>query len=715
MSDELTFALDIGTRTIIGLLLEKNDNKYKIVSSAVSEHKTRAMLDGQIHNVEEVANEVRKVKNELEEDIGHSLNEVAIAAAGRALETVTQNYRIYLDKNRYINRDDVRKLELMAIKEAQNNLTSNQSKENKNLDYHFVGYSPISYLLDEIEIGSLVGQRGKKIEVKLVATFLPRIVIDSLLSVINRVGLEVEHLTLEPIAASHVVIPESMNGFNLALVDIGAGTSDIAVTDNGSIIGYDMVPIAGDEITEKISENFLIDYNTAEQVKCNIKENDTIKVKTILGDEVEIDFQDVLETIKTQLDELAGSIAKGILKINSSPPQAVIFIGGGSLTYGLKEMFADKIDMIVNRIGIRKKDDLDNIIGEINTINSTQSLTPIGIAVTTKETQSKAVFVEVEVKKQTVNLLTISNPSIADALLAADVEVEKFNPSVGKGLTCTVNGELKTVKGEFGTKGTIFLNGREANLDTKVSSGDSIDFNFGNPGKDAVAKISEVIPNKDLVEYNVYLNGSENKVTIQLFQNEKLVNKDTEIKDGADIKYKVPKTIKDGISQVMEVPKSMLENNEISFYFNGEKKVISSSKYLIKSDDKIVNLDHRLKDNLDLSVIEKGNRGYTVKDFFKKQDMKKIKITFNGSELELPNKIWDVTVNGKKANLDYEINKKDNIKVKSKSLNVNKVFEYINYHISEKMKDNLNIYINNEPVELNSKIENGDRIQVKLD
>ncbi|MGM0446086.1 MAG: cell division protein FtsA [Bacillota bacterium] len=715
MNDELTFALDIGTRTIIGLLLEKTDNKYKIISSAVSEHETRAMLDGQIHNVEEVADEVRKVKNKLEENIGRSLNKVAIAAAGRALKTVTQNYRIYLDKNRYINRDDVRKLELMAIKEAQNNLTSNQSKENQNLDYHFVGYSPISYLLDEIEIGSLVGQRGKKIEVKLVATFLPRIVIDSLLSVINRVGLEVEHLTLEPIAASQVVIPESMNGFNLALVDIGAGTSDIAVTNNGSIIGYDMVPIAGDEITEKISENFLIDYNTAEQVKCNLEENNSIKVKTILGDEVEINFQDVLEAIKPQLDELAGSIAEGILKINSTPPQAVIFIGGGSLTYGLKEMFADKIDMIVNRIGIRKKDDLDNIIGEINTINSTQSLTPIGIAVTTKETQSKAVFVEVEVGKQTVNLLTISNPSIADALLAVDIEVEKLNPSVGKGLTCTVNGELKTVKGEFGTKGSVFLNGREVNLDTKVSNGDSIDFSFGNLGKDADAKISEVVPKKDLVEYTVYLNGSKNKVTTQLFQNDKLVNGDTKIKDGAVIEYEVPKTIKDGISQLMEVPKSMLENNEISFYFNGEKRVINSSKYLVKSDDQIVNLNRPLKDKLNLNVIEKSNKGYTVKDFFKKQDMKKLKTTFNGSDLELPNKIWDVNVNGKKAGLDYEINKNDDIKVKSKNLNVNKVFEYINYHISDKMKDNLNIYINNEPAELSSKIENGDNIKIKLD
>lgn len=63
-------------------------------------------------------------------------------------------------------------------------------------------------------------------------------------------------LTLEPIAAIQVLIPKSMRRLNVALVDIGAGTSDIAITNEGTVTAYGMVPKAGDEITESVSEKF---------------------------------------------------------------------------------------------------------------------------------------------------------------------------------------------------------------------------------------------------------------------------------------------------------------------------------------------------------------------------------------------------------------------------------------------------------------------------
>jgi cell division protein FtsA len=672
------------------------------------------MLDGQIHNVVEVANEVKKVKEELEEKSGRELKKVAIAAAGRALRTVKQNFNTVLDKKRFIETEDVNRLELLAIQKAQSSLSSNENKSQEKLNYHFVGYSPSQYLLDDIEIGDLIGQRGQKLEVELVATFLPRVVIDSLLSVINRVDLEVEHLTLEPIAASQIVIPESMSSFNLALVDIGAGTSDIAITKDGSIIGYDMVPIAGDEITEQISENFLIDYNTAEKVKCSLNEEEIMNVSTILGDSVEIDRQSVMETIEPQLDTLTESIAESILKINSNPPQAVIFIGGGSLTMGLKEKFADKINLIPNRIGIRKKDDLDNVLGDIENINSTQTLTPIGIAVTTNETKNKAVFIDVEVNGEIVNLLTLSQPTIADALLAADIDIEKMSPSMGMGLTCTVNGDLKTVKGEFGKRGSLYLNGREAGIDTKVKTGDQINFEYATPGEDAEALIADLIPDQDLVSYTLYLDGSENEVKTQIYQNNKWVTKDTPVKDGAEIEYDIPNSIKDGIAQILEIPKDMLENERIEFYFNGDKKEIVKSPYQIKKDGQIINLEKSLKDNLSLTLQEKETTGLTIGEFLQTEGNDEIEIEFNGSELTIPNKFWEIKVNKEEADLNYKIEDQDEIEAFSKKLTVDRVFDHINYNISDAMKSNLEILVNGKKAKLKSRIKDGDKLKVEL-
>ena len=79
-----------------------------------------------------------------------------------------------------------------------------------------------------------------------------------------------EALTLEPIAAINVLIPPSMRRLNVALVDIGAGTSDIAITDNNTVTAYGMVPVAGDEITEALSNHYLLDFPLAESAKRSI-------------------------------------------------------------------------------------------------------------------------------------------------------------------------------------------------------------------------------------------------------------------------------------------------------------------------------------------------------------------------------------------------------------------------------------------------------------
>ena len=84
----------------------------------------------------------------------------------------------------------------------------------------------------------------------MLATFLPQEVVESLYTVVQGADMEVYSLTLEPIAAINVAIPEQYRLLNIALVDVGAGTSDIAITKNGSIVAYGMIPMAGDELTE---------------------------------------------------------------------------------------------------------------------------------------------------------------------------------------------------------------------------------------------------------------------------------------------------------------------------------------------------------------------------------------------------------------------------------------------------------------------------------
>ena len=146
-----------------------------------------------------------------------------------------------------------------------------------------MGYTVRQYQLDHYPLSTLRGHKGQELEAQVVATFLPSEVVESLYAVMNRAGLEVASLTLEPIAAMNAAIPAELRLLNLVLVDIGAGTSDIAVCREGSVVGYTMATVAGDEITEALMNAFLVDFHTAERLKTSLESREPVVFTDILG------------------------------------------------------------------------------------------------------------------------------------------------------------------------------------------------------------------------------------------------------------------------------------------------------------------------------------------------------------------------------------------------------------------------------------------------
>src|SRR5699024_607911 len=134
-------------------------------------------------------------------------------------------------------------------------------------NYHCVGYSGLHYYIDDERIGSLIDQSGKEAGDEIITTVLPKVGIESVLAALDRAALNMTAITLPPIAAIHVVVPQCMRRLNVALIDIGAGTSDIAISSDGTVTAYGMVSVAGDEFTEAISDAYLLDFKEAERVK----------------------------------------------------------------------------------------------------------------------------------------------------------------------------------------------------------------------------------------------------------------------------------------------------------------------------------------------------------------------------------------------------------------------------------------------------------------
>jgi len=251
-------ALDIGTRKVMGIVGSVSGGEFHVVDVETREHSSRPMLDGQVHSIEAVAQNVKAIKTALEKRLGRTFRTAGVAVAGRNLLTHKMRVEHETDTAEEITADMVRSLELEAIAaimaDAGKGLT----------DFYCVGYSPVYYELDGDRLQDLVGHTARKIGVEVIATFLPRIVLDSLFAVLKRADLEPVNITLEPIAAINAIVPVEMRRLNIVLVDIGAGTSDLALSKDGVVCAYGMVPEAGDEITECICGQFVVDFKVGE-------------------------------------------------------------------------------------------------------------------------------------------------------------------------------------------------------------------------------------------------------------------------------------------------------------------------------------------------------------------------------------------------------------------------------------------------------------------
>ncbi|WP_084665707.1 cell division FtsA domain-containing protein [Thermanaeromonas toyohensis] len=537
--EEAIFALDVGTRKVAGVILAPEGSKFRVKAAVVQEHRERAMLDGQIHNIPQVANIIREVKEKLERKARTTLTKVAVAAAGRALKTQRATAEKEISPAKEIEREEVLALEADAVQEAETLLLSSRDKAAR--EYHCVGYSVLKYLLDGSSIGSLVGQRGYRMGVEIVATFLPRVVVDSLVSALWRAGLEISSLTLEPIAAAAVAVPPAMRGLNLALVDIGAGTSDIALAREGSIVGYAMVPSAGDEITESLANQLLLDFTTAEKVKRQLINGGKVSFVDIVGQQRTLPAEDLIGLLQPAVMELARQIAEQILLLNGRPPQAVLLIGGGSLTPGLVAALARCLELPEERVAVRGREVLPDIVGSPS-FTGPQAITPLGIAVTAWR-QEGLVLSQIEVNGRPIQTLISRKLTVTQALLAAGLPIRELYGRPGRGIGVEINGRLYFVKGQPGKPGQILVNGKPASLDTIVQRGDKIEFIPGEKGEDARAVVGDLIP--ALTRKTIIYNGK--KITLEplILLNGCAVSHEAEVPDQAKIEFNPLETVAD--------------------------------------------------------------------------------------------------------------------------------------------------------------------------
>ena len=682
--EQLIFALDIGTRSIIGTVGVIRENKFQVLFESYIEHEERAMIDGQIHDIQLVASGVLRVKKELEANLNISLTKVAIAAAGRFLRTTTIKSEIEIDDDKEIDREVIRSLELTAVKMAEEKVARTSRGK-----LYCVGYSVKSYYLNGYIITNLNSHKGEKIAVEIIATFLPRSVVDSLYAVMNKAGLEVVSLTLEPIAAMEAAVPQNLRLLNLALVDVGAGTSDIAISSKDSISAYGMVPMAGDEVTETIALAYLVDFNTAEKIKKECSRKDKIVYIDVLGFENELEPEEVLKIINPVVMKISEEIGNRIIELNGGKaPNAVFLVGGGAHTPFIKENIAKILNLPIQRIAIKGRESVVECVcdGKLGSVG----VTVLGIALISIKRLGND-FVNVTINDKIISLFNAHKHTVMDVLVQEGINPKILIGKNGRNIRFNVN-EIKRVSfGSLAKGAEIKINNLPCNIDSDVVEGDIIEVIYCKDGRNAEPKVIDFVKNIQAVSF--YIDDVIHNIEPAAFINGERVLINAEIKEDDDVVIEFPISIS-------EYEKYFGRKSSGSTFIMGNKDL--QEDYIIKEGDRIYTLGVKV------------NKAIPRKEAYIEIE-KEIAISNdeNVDEIALDSKLDKkvVKVKTESKEVKIEVNKKSiTLKDKEKYVFVD-IFDYVEFDLSIS-KGNLILMINGSKASYYQQIKHGDVIEI---
>lgn len=704
--NEHVFALDIGTQSVTGILLRKNDERFAVADFYTEQHKERAMLDGQIQDVVQVAKVIRNVKEKIEEAHG-PLHKVCVAAAGRALKTIQTTITIPIHERPIRTEEEIKHIELSAVQKAQKQLAEERKAQFN--DYYCVGYSVVHYKLDGEKIGSFIDQTGDEVSVEIIATFLPKVVVESLIAALERADLEMAALTLEPIAAIHVLIPESMRRLNVALIDIGAGTSDIAIAKNGTIVAYGMVPVAGDEITEKISDHFLLDFKEAEKVKRTVVNEEKATVQDVLGFEVEVTYEELITIIDDSVDRLAQLLADKVKQLNTTSPQAVMLIGGGSLTPLIEKKIAQYLGLPDQRVAVRGREAIQMIEHEDKLPKGPDFVTPIGIAISATENPFE--YMNIYVNGRSVFLFTMDHLTVGDCLVQAGIDLNDFYGKIGLAHFIKVNGEQMTIPGTYGEPPRIMRNGQQATVKDLVEEDDKIEITQGKDGRSPRVSLEEIVGKYEPLhfEYNGQPQVIQPKYKVK---GKGFVDGSYMVQDNDEIEVFVPKTVGDCL-RILGVDEREMKAFEV--YVDGQAIQLREQGYRLLLNKEPASLDTRIQEGDQIELLPASAVPLqSLIDKLKLKPSHRIRVSFNEQPIILEQALYSFYRQGERLTEEALLNPGDELEIKNhdiKDFIFQDVFRYVDLDLSS-LTGSYELLRNNQKAGFDDILQDGDKLSL---
>jgi len=330
--------LDIGTEFVKALIAKQSGDALEIVGVGRARQDISDMHSGAIADISGVVRNCEEALSEAEDQAGLQAKRVVIGIAGELVKGVTNTIRYRRPQpDRPLDTAEmefiIEKVQERAQGKAQRQIALETG--NEEVEVKLVNSALVSIHIDGYKVSNPIGFQGRDVAVQIYTAFAPMVHIGALERVADELALELVAVAAEPFAVSRSVLgTDASSNFTAILADIGGGTTDIAVVNDGGVEGTKMFGIGGRSFTRTIASEMDLNYNDAEKLKVNI---DSTQIKPSVKKEAD-------KAIEKTLDVwLAGvELALGEFDSVDHLPNRILLCGGGASLTALTEALSER-------------------------------------------------------------------------------------------------------------------------------------------------------------------------------------------------------------------------------------------------------------------------------------------------------------------------------------------------------------------------------------
>ncbi len=381
---DLVLALDIGTEIIKALIVKVDDDGKKsfVVGSGKVRQQFGNMQSGAVSDISGVVAVAREAIDIAKQKAGvKNVKYAIVGIAGELVKgtTTTVHYEranadaeIGLPELKSI----IQKVQQKAYERIRKQIA--WETDQTNIDIKLINAAISDVRIDGYRITNPLGFKGHNVSISVFNAYAPTIHLGAIETIVNELGIGLVSIAAEPYAVARLVDFEGDLNFNAIFIDVGGGTTDIAVVRNGGLEGTKMFALGGRAFTKRLSQELNIDLERAEE----------IKLKYSLGRLNRIDTQKIENIFKEDCRIWLNGVALALSEFSQTDilPNKILMCGGGSGLPGIKDALATD-DWLSNlsfvqqpQVFFLQPKDAANVVDKTGELNSTQDVTPMGLA-----------------------------------------------------------------------------------------------------------------------------------------------------------------------------------------------------------------------------------------------------------------------------------------------------------------------------------------------